>query len=53
VFTSGPHASHAITFAPGGDTILVADNIFRGSARDVAAAEGCTHVEIRGNLTAE
>ena len=53
VFTSGPHATHAITFAPGGDTILVADNIFRGHARDVAPADGCTNVEIRGNLIAE
>jgi hypothetical protein len=26
---------------------------FRGPARDVAAIEGCTNVEIRGNLTAE
>ena len=53
VFTSGPHASHAITFAPGGDTILVADNIFRGPARDVAPADGCTNIEFRGNLVAE
>jgi len=53
VFTSGPHASHAITFAPGGDAILVADNIFRGPARDVASAEGCTNVEIRGNIAVE
>jgi hypothetical protein len=37
----------------GGDTILVADNIFRGPARDVAPADGCTNVEIRGNLIAE
>ena len=53
VFTSGPHATHAITFAPGGDTILVADNVFRGPARDVVPAAGCTNVEIRGNLAAE
>jgi hypothetical protein len=53
VFTSVPHASHAITFAPGGDTILVADNIFRGPARDVVPAAGCASVEIRGNLAAE
>jgi len=53
VFTSGPHASQAITFAPGGDSILVADNIFRGPARDVVSADGCTNVEIRGNLAEE
>jgi len=53
VFTSGPHATHAITFAPGGDALLVADNIFRGPAHDVVASDDCTNVEIRGSLTAE
>ncbi|MFZ4767631.1 MAG: NosD domain-containing protein, partial [Roseimicrobium sp.] len=49
LFTSGPHAKHAITFAPGGDTILVADNIFSGSVRDIAPADGCENVTLRGN----
>ena len=50
IFTSGPNAEHAITFAPGGDTILVADNIFGGPVRDIAPAEGCENVTIRGNV---
>jgi len=35
LFTSGLNAEHAITFAPGGDTILVTDNIFSGPVRDI------------------
>lgn len=50
IFTSGDHALHAISFAPGGDTILVADNIFAGKVRDIAAAPECTNVTIRGNV---
>jgi hypothetical protein len=53
VFTSGPQAKHAMTFAPGGDTILIADNVFAGAVRNIAPAEGCTHVTIRGNLGLE
>jgi hypothetical protein len=49
VFTSGPHAAHAITFAPGGDTILVADNIFSGPVRDIPPTTGCEKVTIRRN----
>lgn len=49
IFTSGPNAEHAITFAPGGDTILVADNIFSGPVRDIPPAIGCENVTIRGN----
>ena len=49
VFTSGPHAAHAVAFAPGGDTILVADNIFSGPVRDIAPTTGCEKVTIRGN----
>lgn len=49
IFTSGPNAMHAMTFAPGGDTILVADNIFRGPVRDIAPAQGCENVTFRGN----
>jgi hypothetical protein len=50
VFTSGSHATHALTFAPGGDTILVSDNVFAGPVRDIPAPEGCTNVTIRDNL---
>jgi S-formylglutathione hydrolase FrmB len=49
IFTSGPNAAHAITFAPGGDTILIAENIFGGLVRDIAPADGCENVTIRGN----
>lgn len=49
-FISGDHASHAITFAPGGDAILVADNLFGGPIRDIAPITGCENVTIRGNV---
>jgi Right handed beta helix region len=49
IFTSGPHAEHAITFAPGGDTILVVDNILSGPVRDIPPAIGCENVIIQGN----
>ena len=49
IFTSGPHAEHAITFAPGGDTILVTDNLFAGPIRDIPPVVGCQNVTIRGN----
>ena len=50
IFTSGPCAEHAITFAPGGDTLLVVDNVFKGEVRDIAPIVGCEHVTIRGNV---
>jgi hypothetical protein len=50
IFTSGACAEHAISFAPGGDTILVADNVFSGSVRDIAPIVGCEAVTIRGNI---
>ncbi len=53
IFTSGPDAEHAITFAPGGETILVTDNIFSGSVRDIPPAAGCQNVTIRGNVGLE
>lgn len=49
IFTSGPNAQHAITFAPGGDTIIVKDNIFRGPVRTIASPAGCANVVIEGN----
>jgi len=49
VFSSGDHAACAINFASGGDTILVADNIFAGKARQIDVGEGCSNVTIRGN----
>jgi hypothetical protein len=53
IFTSGPNADHAITFAPGGDTILVTDNIFSGPVRDIPPSTGCENVTIRGNVGLE
>ena len=51
IFTSGAQAEHAISFAPGGDTILVTDNIFTGPVRDIPPATGCENVTIRNNLS--
>ncbi len=50
IFTSGSHAEHAITFAPGGDTLLVTDNIFCGPVRDIVQAPGCENVILRDNV---
>jgi hypothetical protein len=52
-FVSGTHATHAITFASGGDSLLVLDNLFQGPVRTIVAAPGCTRVEIRDNVGAE
>ena len=52
VFTTGPNAAHAITFAPGGENILVRDNIFAGPVRDIAPAKGCKNVTLEGNVSA-
>ncbi len=51
IFTSGANAEHAITFAPGGDTILVKDNVFRGPVRDIVPPVGCVNVTIQDNVT--
>ena len=53
IFTSGPNAGHAITFAPGGDTILVTDNIFSGPVRDIPPSADCENVTIRENAGLE
>ncbi len=50
IFTSGPNAEHAIKFAPGGDTIVVTDNIFRGPVREITQGPGCDNVIIRDNV---
>ena len=46
IFTSGAHATHAITFAPGGDTLVVKDNIFRGPVTSIPKPAGCERVDI-------
>jgi hypothetical protein len=53
VFTSGPHASAAITFAPGGRTLVVADNVLAGPVRSVVVSPGCEGVDVRGNAGAD
>jgi hypothetical protein len=53
VFVTGKEAAHAITFAPGGDTLQVTDNIFQGEVRTIVAAAGCTNVTIRDNVDGE
>lgn len=50
IFVSGPEVEHAISFADGGETILVCDNIFDGVARDISVDKGCKQVIIRDNL---
>jgi hypothetical protein len=52
IFISGDHASHAITFAPGGDTLVVTDNIFQGKVRTIAPTADCTNVTVRQNVGA-
>lgn len=44
------NASHSITFAPGGDTLLLTDNIFQGKVRTIAPATGCTDVTVHQNV---
>jgi hypothetical protein len=53
IFISGDNASHAITFAPGGDTLFVSENIFQGKVRTIAPATDCTNVTIHGNVGAQ
>ena len=50
IFTSGPNAEHAIKFSPGGDTIVVSDNLFRGPVRDIDQASECDNVILRNNV---
>lgn len=50
VFMSGPNADNALTFAPGGDTILVTGNIFSGPVRTLPAPLGCDQVIVADNV---
>ncbi len=50
IFTSGPKATQAITFASGGDNIIVKDNIFRGTVTTIAEPIGCINVTIEDNM---
>jgi hypothetical protein len=49
IFVSGDHAEHAISFASGGDTIIVEGNVFSGTVRDIAPVVGCERVMIHNN----
>ena len=49
VFVTGSEATHAITFAPGGENILLTGNSFRGSVRSMPPAAGCTNVVFQSN----
>jgi hypothetical protein len=49
LFVSGPNASNAITFAPGGDEIRVFNNTFAGPVRTIPVPRECSHVSIRDN----
>lgn len=53
IFISGDHASHAITFAPGGDTLTVEGNLFKGAVRTISVADDCKTVTIRANTGTE
>lgn len=53
IFISGDHASHAITFAPGGETLNVEGNTFRGTVRTISVADECKNVTIRQNTGVE
>ncbi len=50
IFSTGPEAQHAITIAPGGDTISIADNVFAGPVRSIPETQGCESVSIRNNI---
>jgi hypothetical protein len=50
IFTSGPKATEAITFASGGDNIIVKDNIFRGTVTTIAEPVDCINVIIEDNM---
>ena len=49
LFVSGSHASHAMTFASGGDWIQVVNNTFSGPVRTIPEPVGCRRVSIRDN----
>ena len=49
IFVTGPEATHAITFAPGGANLVVTNNTFRGSVRTLPQSTGCTNVVIEAN----
>lgn len=53
IFVTGPEAKEAISFDPGGDAILVSDNIFQGAVRNMPKPHGCTNVVVRNNLGLE
>jgi hypothetical protein len=53
IFTSGDHASAAVRFAAGGDSIQVTGNIFRGKVTQIAVSPECRRVAIKDNVASE
>ena len=53
LFDTGPECGEAITFADGGNDILIEGNIFEGPARAVRVAKGCANVNIGRNPNME
>ncbi len=53
LFTTGPEASEAITFARNGSDILVEDNVFTGHAKGIIVEQGVKNIHFRDNLGAK
>ena len=53
IFVTGANASHAILFHPGGEAIMVTDNVFSGEKRTIQVEPGCKDITIRDNLGLE
>jgi hypothetical protein len=50
VFTSGHHARNAIAFAPGGESMIVKDNVFRGEVRTIYGLDDVRGSVVEDNL---
>jgi hypothetical protein len=48
-FTTQPEATHVITFAPGGDSLLVENNTFEGPIRSIPSPAGCSNTVFKDN----
>jgi hypothetical protein len=53
LFVTGPEAAHALTFAAGGSSLVVTNNVFRGSVRTLPTPSGCTNVVLTANAGLE
>lgn len=50
LFVTGAAAADAVTFAAGGEGLLVSGNLFRGPRRTLRVAPGCKDVTLRDNV---